>query len=307
MANETLSIRKDQARLTVIGKSKADTYIDSGLGLDLGDLPSLDLDPFDLNWQIDIDPIVPVSELPDSIKIITPPTKTSYSEGQKTDLDGIVVQAYVGGVPWQGWNGKYSEGYIPQKELRCVLVVTDEGTQHQPEMPDSEIAPFTRPLPTANNVYLSHSIVWQGRTYRYTETASGALFLAYIHPELSPVVPYYDSAFQHIAASKNPGTYICNGVSRDLSSPYTYNGKTVYYGGAGAGVQKDNVNLSTAVPNPVIFDDYPWGLYTQKVAWAMIYDSAGGNQLTINWARPQDGLILSAAIDITVQPGGGGR
>ena len=110
MANETLSIRKNQARLTVIGKSKADTYIDSGLGLDLGDLPSLD--PFDLNWQIDVpDP----DNLPDEIRIITPPTKLEYVEGEKIDISGAVVGAYKNGSIWTG--AKYPNGNIPHEEL----------------------------------------------------------------------------------------------------------------------------------------------------------------------------------------------
>ena len=112
MANETLSIQKDDARLTVIGKSKADVYINSGLGLDLGDLDIGSLDPFDLNWQIDVpDP----NNLPDEIRIITMPTKTEYKDGEKIDFSGAVVGAYKNNSIWT--SAKYPNGHIPLSEL----------------------------------------------------------------------------------------------------------------------------------------------------------------------------------------------
>ena len=118
MANETLSIQKDDARLTIIGKSKADVYIDSGLGIDLDDLDIGSLDPFDLNWQTDVpDP----DNLPDEIRIITPPTKTEYTDGEKINLDGMVVGAYKNGVIWT--NVKYPNGHIPLGELIVTPLV----------------------------------------------------------------------------------------------------------------------------------------------------------------------------------------
>lgn len=129
MANETLSIRKDQARLTVIGKSKADTYIDSGLGLDLGDLDIGSLDPFDLNWEIDVqDP----DDLPDQIVIVSPPYKTEYYYGEKIDFEGIVVKAYKNFEVWT--SDRYPDGTIPFDEIlpsqRAVQSVPEPGVNY---------------------------------------------------------------------------------------------------------------------------------------------------------------------------------
>ena len=165
MANETLNILKDQARITVIGKSKADTYIDSGLGLDLGDLDIGSLDPFDLNWEIDVqDP----DDLPDQIAIVSPPYKTEYYYGEKIDFEGIVVKAYKNFEVWT--SDRYPDGTIPFDEIlpsqRAVQSVSEPGVNYTirsnfttkrkvpGDHPDAKRYLHWDPNPIGNNCYL---------------------------------------------------------------------------------------------------------------------------------------------------------
>lgn len=54
-------------------------------------------------------------DLPDEIRVTTPPTKTEYTEGEIINYDGIVVKAYKNGEVWE--NDKYHNGTIPFNEL----------------------------------------------------------------------------------------------------------------------------------------------------------------------------------------------
>jgi hypothetical protein len=82
------------------------------------DLDNIELDMDGLDMDIDL-PMLKMpdldDELPDEIRIMHVPDKTSYKDGEAIDLDGIVVQAYKNGSVWQ--NKKYINGYIPAHEL----------------------------------------------------------------------------------------------------------------------------------------------------------------------------------------------
>ena len=82
------------------------------------DLDNMELDMDGLDMDIDL-PLLKMpdfdDELPDEIRIMHVPDKTSYKDGEAIDLDGIVVQAYKNGSVWQ--NKKYINGYIPAHEL----------------------------------------------------------------------------------------------------------------------------------------------------------------------------------------------
>ena len=55
------------------------------------------------------------TDLPDEIRVTTPPTKTDYTEGESINYDGIIVKAYKGGTVWE--NEEYPKGIIPFNEL----------------------------------------------------------------------------------------------------------------------------------------------------------------------------------------------
>ena len=82
------------------------------------DLDNMELDMDGMDMDIDL-PLLKMPDmddkLPDEIRIMHVPNKTSYKDGEAIDLDGIVVQAYKNGEVWQ--NNKYINGYIPVHEL----------------------------------------------------------------------------------------------------------------------------------------------------------------------------------------------
>jgi hypothetical protein len=55
------------------------------------------------------------TDLPDEIRVTTPPTKTTYSVGEIIDYTGMVVVAYKNSRIWQ--NENYPNGVIPINEL----------------------------------------------------------------------------------------------------------------------------------------------------------------------------------------------
>ena len=61
--------------------------------------------------------------VPDEIRIMHVPDKTTYQDGEPIDLEGIVVQAYRDGEVWT--SAKYPDGYIPVHELTITPSVAE--------------------------------------------------------------------------------------------------------------------------------------------------------------------------------------
>lgn len=312
MANETLSIQKDNARLTVIGKSKADTYIDSGLGLELGDLDIGSLDPFDLNWQL----FVPdLSNLPDEIKITQPPTKTSYADGERVNLDGIVVRAYKSGSPWNGMSGKYTDGYIPRDELHYQpLVVSSDGGGGSGEVvPDSFIVPFVRPLNVGDS-YLSifeEPISQYYAQYDMTAITSSGKFITWYEYDFGnnaytvvasaePGVTCHMYSFSRRATIGNPGdfdwTRATDEGTQALDNEYTYHGKKVYWAYTGRGSSSSLFSCSPELTSTT--ESVQWDAF-EHIAWTIIYGMPAENNVEVGWLRPGDGLELTDTFAIT--------
>ena len=94
-------------------------------------------------------------EYPASIKIITKPSKTQYSDSETINLSGIAVQAYkADGSVWS--SGKYPNGMIPLSELLCdegkalVLVATA----------NSAIPTWGSALPTSSSIGFALVMAW---------------------------------------------------------------------------------------------------------------------------------------------------
>ena len=317
MANETLSIQKDDARLTVIGKSKADVYINSGLGIDLGDLDIGSLDPFDLNWQTDVpDP----DNLPDAIQIITPPTKNTYTKGQKIDLNGAIVGAYKNGSIWT--STKYPNGHIPLNELiisplmvtsedtgeKCILSGTyDIGTESNPfvlqgVIPINEYTDLKKGSPSSD-----------GEETIFTSLYDAAiLYFFYLDTETRNftciwLISGKWRTLYHIKYFNPTTGYIWqdNDVVVSLSSTYEKDGKRVYYasGFTTGNIGQDGfvtLNCDSGYINEQITYSK---LNTEKpfVAWELIYSSrTKNNSIKVEWKRPADEKILSTSFDISI-------
>ena len=291
MANETLSIRKNQARLTVVGKSKADTYIDSGLGLDLGDLPSLNLDPFDLNWQTDVpDP----DNLPDWIQIISPPYKTEYRSGEKVDLTGILVKAYQGSSVWNDTTGRYQDGIIPVQELFPSPQII-----RYPTYPSSaKTASFQ--IETYRTMYGGG---WIRRNYNgvFTSNQAAAFFysdalsqngvylvLAYLGPE-NPPDPF-SLIVDHVNESGHE-------YDQDLSNERGYSKQSFgFYRRVGDTILRLNFgNSPVFIKDQIVSTTVPF-IHSEEETAPEIADALLFGRtfpITITWKRPADGVELT--------------
>lgn len=103
-----------------------------GLNVDIDislDDMNLNIDTLDTDFELNLDTLeLTETELPDEIRIMHVPTKTSYKDGEEIDLDGIIVQAYRGGEVWNDESGRYIDGYIPAHELTVIA-----DTSYHPE------------------------------------------------------------------------------------------------------------------------------------------------------------------------------
>lgn len=347
MAGETLSIQQDNARLTVIGKSKADLYIDSGLGLDLGDLGTLD--PLDLNWNLDVDD---PDNLPDEIRIITPPTKTTYANGEKICLDGIVVGAYRNDSIWT--NTKYPNGHIPINELMRSVFVAKGSTDCEVRIYDCNIGTFTpvryylsvnkggKNLSFSGHLiiynYLSHEpetdVIVQ---FSSNDIPSGVSVTVYLQGDSAnfakPIIMIassnynalfgwgYTISVNNLLNPSKSKTYTCDiSVIHDSSienrypGQYTKSDKTVHYYMriirelTTAGTER-TVELSSG--SLIVSQQYLNGYEPAVAAWNMLYgDLFNGGTVALSWSRPVDGEILETFYEIEVEneeSGGGGR
>lgn len=125
MANESLVIQQNDARMTVIGKSWPDTSTDSGDG------------PWDDTYDGTYDGDIPRLDLPDRLEILVPPDKITFVDGEPItvrDLTGLEVIAYnedgtISEWPvnnWEIWTdpiiAHYDDAMIGFRDLNYVRI-----------------------------------------------------------------------------------------------------------------------------------------------------------------------------------------
>lgn len=296
MANETLSIQKDDARLTVIGKSKADVYIDSGLGIDLGDLDIGSLDPFDLNWQTDVpNP----DNLPDTIQIITPPTKNTYTKGQKIDLSGAIVGAYKNGSIWT--STKYPNGHIPLGELYLFpFFITEEYVPKK----ESTFGTFVytsvglgETFIRTNDVPTTHE-----KSNQLTISSGDGPFYAWSLTNYGTVVgPVYCSPNPFTVFRRYEGKNGSVTERTESASLQNVLGKRYYSDQLTNGGYQDRMS-------PI----YPTNeALVERVNYTILYGETAQTlqNIYVSWERPSDKMLLqtSFSVVVTASGGNGGR
>lgn len=108
-----------------IGEALENLEFDTDIDISFDDL-NLNVDTLDTDFELNLDTLeLTETELPDEIRIMHVPNKTSYKDGEEIDLDGLVVQAYRGGEVWNDESGRYIDGYVPVHELMASKVNTE--------------------------------------------------------------------------------------------------------------------------------------------------------------------------------------
>lgn len=290
------------------------------------DLDNMELDMDGLDMDIDLPLLkMPDDKLPDEIRIMHVPDKTSYKDGEAIDLDGIVVQAYKNGSVWQ--NKKYINGYIPVHELDISeLTASIENV--------TKVTAVTNDNKNTGYFSVDWSYIEEfkdvqnpsGPWKRYTRDG-------YIHI-LAPFAVVYISTSTGETQYLNIAYSISDGVidesiaelymSTHSSEPYysyrkrpgmnwrqyTYAGKTVVMLPnlqsciVSASDRSDWHLIQGANAIPPVLPKYEFLSPEEhyQAVWDLIYNSVKGYDIEVSWSRPVDGLALTASFQISVDP-----
>ena len=339
MANEELTIAQNKARLSVIGRSYADTNTESGegptwpdivleeledMGFDLPDvddfiignlddydwpvliwddgileLDGLDIGDLDLDWELDsdftignlnfdVDTDFNIAEnnLPASIVIVTPPRKLEYLKYQPVDITGMVVTAKkADGSTWT--SAKYPNGHVPLGELIVTPnVASGEKTDsvlNNPNVGTGSLFAVINISPNSPRRFIKVN----------GDPAFGGAYLR------------DNGVYDPILVSTTSAGASYTGDISASGSPIEYDGATFYWASYGGGYVSSGGSIVSCAANL-------GGPLSGPDAARLALQTAGAvggsdGKIHINWARPEDGKILSASFEVTITGGGGGR
>ncbi len=290
------------------------------------DMDNMDLDMDGIDMDIDL-PLLKMpdldDELPDEIRIMHVPDKTSYKDGEAIDLDGIVVQAYKNGAVWQ--NKKYVNGYIPAHELSINPAIAGAGGKIVKRAGDISFygglsfsgtfggVPFPNGQRTSAHTYSGEYVyiketrvpkagdgqfLFSGIILGFDEVV-GSVHKTVKNKYSSPIYePDFDGSYNLIGGvATTPG----GATIRDKS------GSPVYVAGFGNGdvvsgwwIQEEGFSCDpSGISNP----NYAGWYLAQALVSALDNKTlVTTNTITVSWNRPLDGHVLTDTFDITIEP-----
>lgn len=270
------------------------------------DIVGTDLDGEDVIVDLDLETGEwDTEECPAFIKVVFPPNKTEYVDGDSINLTGLYVFAYnADGSVFRG--GKYRDGRVPNSELSLSDTTANYDESKERATYSSDLVPESFSGGGYTNKYSSTS---GGYIYNaeYTCTADASfigynkvdtLFVSKEHrasvtSDMSLKVTYPDKPERDYTSTWQTA-YTCN-------QSYTYNGLTAYYAVATALGSTSGVSGA----NP------PTSYSMGAIAWTILYgDKAGGEgepqeqTISIGWDGPCGPIPTEATFDISVLPSG---
>lgn len=238
--------------------------------------------------------------VPSEIRVITPPTNPygTYIDGQTITKDGMVVKAYdANGVEMQ---------VVPNGQLTIdpTVAVFDESKDRKLSYTAESdlVTSMQQPISfIANASYIYISGIYETRYYKDTPAIACCFEGGTSHREISasanpPALHSYTEQYRNGVYQSTINDHSYSGT------PYTHDGKTVYY-----------YSVLTA-PTPeynIPENSYNNNAHIAETAWTMIYGDittipAGSPQtITVSWPRPGDGKLLETTFDINVGPRAG--
>ena len=229
--------------------------------------------------------------LPESIEIITQPTKLTYEDGEMIDLTGAVVSAKkANGETWT--SSQYPNGHIPLGEL---IVEPNKAGQYTAMSADVSFNQLKQPLQFA---YRSDFDTYQADTRCAFITAASDAATGDI-----PFVYYFWSF-----ASKEPFhmTNTKTGLTYNATS-YTINGRTFYHY-ANYGTAFGTTPIVRLIKDDTNYNSY--GPYSTEISpgpdvppacYAILYGESGeADTIKLSWKRPIDQKELTTSLHIDV-------
>ena len=241
---------------------------------------------------LDEDGYLTESTLPSSIKIVVPPDKRQYVEGQPILFRGMVVKAYTAdGNLWT--DAGHNDGVIPHSELTFPVTIAHagEGGGRYYDVASSSLLDYSVPI----NTSFSYEDPWhKDGVVCNVENGVVAILLQSADSQ-GTEYHYYINCI--IASKESRIKYKQNYLSL---SQYTYNGRTVYYKEFFETNQISTLTSGHAIGDMTLRDyshDYA------KIAWTMIYGDIRqeGNTVPVQYTR-SDGEVLEDSFAIEVLP-----
>lgn len=246
--------------------------------------------------------------LPSSIVLVTNPTKMDYNDGESIDLSGAVVVAKMAdGTTWTDVD--HPNGHV---SCSCEPAAADasQAGGHDSATSDLDTSPIVQPIIFGRDVQIhSRKRKDATTTVDYYYSVSGCDFIAFTDPSKTSNSDVIYVAFSKTQGETGTVTYRweVNGNKHTMTNDvftnayYSFGGKTAYYwifplSYVGQLISADGTNDYSGDANQ----------YKNKAgeaAWTCLYGdiATGGTQsITLNWARPGDGKVLSTTMEITV-------
>lgn len=238
--------------------------------------------------------------LPSSIVLVTNPTKMDYNDGETIDLSGAVVTAKMAdGTTWT--DADHPNGHVSCSCDPAAADISQAST-------GGGTVPADNPLDVPSFDFASVSKFWiqnkrPGRSYNFTQVFDGFEHATVIREAKNPHViaasASNSSKYSGYGTAEDPTTIPATSAISSFDA-YTLNGKTVYYITPHSGAHSFSWTASNVPINDVGMSSKQCG----AAAWLMVYGdyagAAGAQTITLNWARPGDGKVLSTTMEITV-------
>ena len=215
--------------------------------------------------------------IPTSIVLVTPPTKTDYNDGETIDLSGAVVVAKMAdGTTWT--DADHPNGHVsctPEPEVASMAEVREKSASVD------SLPGYSGPL----SIYYAEKNGAVG--YNFSTTCKVAAVSRHVtQPD------YYQCSF--IWAAEEPFT-----SSGQDANEIIMNGRRFYYFGLSSPIDPGTdygVPQTDATGYTMGTNDGPY------IAYIILFGtfSGGGQPITLNWARPGDGKVLSTTMEINV-------
>lgn len=218
-----------------------------------------------------------ITKLPESINVVTPPSKTNYSDKEAINFTGMVVKAYLkNGSEWS--DSGHPGGVIPTSELTLPVTIADAGSASGSGSASSSDYPgvtISVGGPVLDQITSGNKAIGAGVSFRKGN-------ILYFVSRSSFDMFYYLAASETMAkqgsaqyGSDYGGYYLFSWVyTPNLWSPY---------------LEDSTPSLSTCID--IILNGTIEGM---------------GQTIPVEWNRPKDGNTLSSSFTITVNSSYGG-
>ena len=311
----------------VSSETDVDVYTPVYVSVSDSERDAAGFNPSNPTWQ---------DNLPDEIRVTTPPTKTEYVYGEEIDYTGMVVQAYKNGSVWS--NANYPNGVIPLEELETIKYVKDKNVILPREITGTEYQHNPAYNYWQYNLYAHDFLDEKGIdgdiAYLRLKEASGYYY--YIVHNKNLYYEGYDEETYYYGLNGNDTIYEITSFMSTMGSPFNIDIMLIskseftitkeeyfrYHDGAPGTIYKDTKNAYKITRNNLdaymiefkfvtpshydIFKTDPninnvdyigYTTIDWEIAVAILY---GEKTYVVKWKRPGDKKILQAELNLDI-------